>query len=252
MEESMKQRRPKLRKNYNKTPEKSEENNDIDILAKMRRRKEELSNDIKSLEDKLLDDDNTENEKSWESMIEGLKKELEKVDEDIKIEEQKRVDDFMKNTIKIRRQINKDDRKVFQIAKKDAEDRIYEFITFPPQLIAECFSTHEITLEHDKGDVVPPKLVFSWFHDLRKKSDNVIPLSPGLQVPRKKDLKTGEMKDIQFLISLFYRDKKFINRCKKYYDKFGLDISINEDKKAKGKWWIRLKVLNNEGKIKFN
>jgi hypothetical protein len=157
----------------------------------------------------------------------------------------------MKKATNNRRRSNKDNRKTFHFAKKDAENRVFSIVALPVEEIAQCFSTSSFFIDPWQGPVRPPKFVYSWYHDLRIKENNLIPLSPGIEIPKKRDPKTGQVKNIDFLVSFFYSDSNFLEMCQNYYKSFGISISIKKDKKYNKKWWIKLKVDNPENKILF-
>lgn len=210
---------------------------------------EKLKSQIKLLDYELLNSDD-ENPKDI-LIMQRMKQYLLELEIDEAKKRQVSIDTFMKKALSLRGKNDKDNRKIFAIARNDAENRVFSIIALPAEEIAQCFSSMELYINPDKGDVKPNKFVYSWFHDLRKRDNNVIPLSPGIVNPKKFDPKTKEIRETIFMISFFFENPKFVERCQDYYRKFGLAIDIYMDQRIQRKWWIRLKVDNPENKIYF-
>ena len=245
--EPVSHKRPAIR-HYSKVenvPKK--EQNDCSIKKEI----ECLQKNIDSVENTILNDDDDCEESSWRLMKKGYEEQLEQKKEELIMIEKEKIDTFLKKASNNRRRSDKDNRKTFHFAKKDAENRVFSIVALPVEEIAQCFSTSSFFIDPWKGPVRPPKFVYSWYHDLRRKDNNLIPLSPGIEVPKKRDTKTGLVRDIQFLISFFYSDPKFLEMCQDYYKPFGITITIKQDKKFNRKWWIKLKIDNPENKILF-
>ena len=239
--------RVKVSKNNNKESKKKEK-----TLYEKKKEVDELKKGIKNLEDELLNEDTVDEENPWALKLEAQRHHLESLEKEILQDEKNEIDNFFKRAHRARIGSNKGgDGKLFQVAKNDAEGRVFGIVALSCEIIADCFSTPQVYLNPWGGPVKAVKYVYSWYHDLRKRENNIIPLSPGIISPRKRDQKTGEYKDIQFLISFFYSDKEFVKKCVDYYAHFGLELTIRKDKKFNRKWWIKLKVNNPENMIYF-
>ena len=245
----MSQKRPTQRQTnkVETSPKHKEENKEDSIKKEI----ECLQKNIASVENTILNDDDDCEESSWRLMKKAYEEQLEQKKKELVTIENEKINNFIKKATNNRRRSNKDNRKTFHFAKKDAESRVFSIIALPVEEIAQCFSTSSFFIDPWQGPVRPPKFVYSWYHDLRKRENNLIPLSPGIEVPKKRDVKTGQVRDIQFLISFFYSDPKFLEMCQSYYKPFGITITIKKDKKYNRKWWIKLKVDNPENKILF-
>ncbi len=239
-------KRPSIRKSEStNSPKKNE------TLEEMKKGLIKLNKEIATVEDTILNDDDDHEESPWRLMKKGLEDQAIELDEKIRKESLKLVDNFVQRASSNRIRSNKDTRKVFGLAKRDAEDRVFSIVVMSDNDIAQCFSTNSFFIDPTKGPVRPPKFNYSWYHDLKRRENNLIPLSPGIEVPKKRDPKSGEVKDINFMVSFFYSDKRFLERCKEYYRSYGLSLDISKDKKIRHKWWIKLCVDNEEGKILF-
>ena len=211
----------------------------------------DLERNIKSTENTILNDDEDHEESSWRLMKLALEEQLGVKKGELEEMERKNIDRFMRNASSGRRQGDANNRRIFAIAKKDAEERMFSIVALSDYEIAQCFSTENFFIRCDLGPVRPPKFVYSWYHDLSKKENNIIPLSHGIEIPKKRNQVTGEVRDVNFLVSYFYGNTMFLERCQSYYRTFGLSLSIRKDKKFNRRWWIKLKVDNEENKILF-
>lgn len=239
-------KRPNIRKNMNiSSPKKTE------TIEEMKKNLVKLNKEIATVEDTILNDDDDHDESPWRLMKKGLEDQIIAINEKIRKESLKMVDNFVNRASNNRIRSNKDTRQAFGLAKRDAEERVFSIVTMSANDIAQCFSTNNFFIDPTKGSVRPPRFNYSWYHDLRRRENNVIPLSPGIEVPKKRDPKSGEVKDINFMVSFFYSDAKFLERCKDYYRSYGLSLDLSKDKKVRHKWWIKLSVDNEEGKIIF-
>ena len=212
-------------------------------MESLKQEEEKLKKQISLTEESLLSEDDPDCEKAWKDKLEAEKEQLEKIQGRIKKKMEDDIQNFVKRAGGVRFKSDKSERRDFQIAKKDAEDRLFFVITMSPEQIAQCFSTDDNILDPWGGPVNVSKYVHSWFHDLRKRENNIIPLSPGVKTPTKKDIKSGQLKEVQFLISHFYTDNRFIKRCAEYFNSYGIELTIRKDKKINRKWWIKLKVM---------
>lgn len=208
-----------------------------------------LKDQITTLDNEILNLDYEDQLK--EHLLERLKNRIEKYK---LVEAEKRmesINNFMKKAQKRRTNNNKESKIIFDKARKDAEDRVFSVLAMDKGDIADCFSTPDLYIDPTRGSVRPRKFIYSWFQDLRKRENNVIPLSPGIEVPKKIDKEKGIIKNIDFQISFFLQNEQFIERCKKYYRCFGLEFIVQKDNKIRNKWWIKLRVDNPEKKIFF-
>lgn len=210
-----------------------------------------LEDDIHSTENAILNDDEDNENSSWRMMKLAFEEQLKEKKKLLEETEMKNIDRFMRNASSGRRKGDANNRRIFAIAKKDAEERMFSIVALTDYEIAQCFSTENFFIRCDLGPVRPPKFVYSWYHDLSKKENNIIPLSPGIETPKKRNQVSGEIHDVNFLVSYFYGNPMFLERCQSYYRTFGLSLSIKKDKKYNRRWWIKLKVDNDENKILF-
>lgn len=198
-----------------------------------------IEKEIKVVSDAILKDDNDSPESSWRMMKLSLEETLGEKKKTVTKIEQDNIDKFIQKAAHNRTRNNQ---QPFNVAKADAESRVFHIVALPADEIAYCFSTSNLQIVPAWGNVRPYKLVYMWNHDLRKRENNIIPLSPGIEVPTKKDPVTGEVKDIHFMISFFYSDPKFIEKCTEYYKAFGITFSLTKDKKINNKFYIKLVV----------
>jgi len=148
-----------------------------------------LQQNIISVENTILKDDDDCEESSWRMMKKAYEEQLEQKKKELLQYEEELINDFMKKATNNRRRSNKDNRKTFHFAKKDAENRVFSIVALPVEEIAQCFSTSSFFIDPWQGPVRPPKFVYSWYHDLRMREHNLIPLSPGIEVPKKETQK---------------------------------------------------------------
>lgn len=201
--------------------------------------------EIKVVADSILKDDNDSPESSWRLMRLSLEETLNEKKKTLKEIEENNIDSFMKRAISNRQnRSSTNNPHSFGIAKADAEARVFQIVALPADEIAYCFSTNTLQIVPAWGNIRPHKFMHMWYHDLRKKENNVIPLSYGIEAPRKKDPNTGEFKEINFMVSFFYNDPAFIEKCCEYYRRFGITFVINKDKKINNKFYLKLLVEN--------
>lgn len=187
---------------------------EVDKLIKKIESLESVYSDMISTNDS---DDNLKIKADLVTEIEKTKLELER-------EQHKEITAFYNNTRNTIKGNVDNFGKIFGTAKKDAETRLLQAVCLSKEELEECFQD---------------KAIHSWVHDLRHKPNNVIPLSPGIKVPIKKNPDGSENK-IYFTISKFYEDSFFISKCKDYYTQFGIEFQISQDAKIKNKWYIKL------------
>jgi hypothetical protein len=213
----------------------------------------ELSQSMIQAEKNSMNETDPLIKESWIDMVKGCKSQIDNIKNDQRNKKEADIDIFVRNAKATQfGYTNKENHKeIFEIAKNDAENRIYKIVSLSYEDIAIAFSTKSIQIDCNNGPVIPGKGVHSWFHDLRKRENNNIPLGPDIKVPKKKDFKTGEFREIQFTVSRSYDDPKFVNRCKAYYSTLGINFSVNQDARIKNKYWINLKVDNPSNKILF-
>lgn len=215
-------------------------------LKELRDQKLSLEKEIISLRENSLHDMNESEDwipliQSKELMISNIKKEICKLQSTLKQE-------FLKD-IHHRRSKNAQEVDVFKIALKDAEETAYNIVTLNPEDIAHFFSTKYQIIE-PKGSVRPTnKFYYQWFFPLDHR--NIIPLSPGIEIPQRVD-RNGMVKDVIFTMERFFKNKKFVQKCKDYYNIFNLNLDIFRDKNYKlRRYWIKI-YLKNDGVIYFN
>jgi hypothetical protein len=205
---------------------------------------DELRDEINKLEERLLyDDSEDEIKESLECQLIALKDIYQKKLNEQDKEKQDKLNKFVKhfNTISE----NKENKRIYSIAKENAANTLFNLIAFPPEKIADCFSTPSDLIVHTNGPIKPPRFTYTWYNDLREM--NVIPLEPGIIIPTKR-LDNGQIKETQFYVSKFYSDPFFIRRLRDYYKEYNIDFSVQKDKKMNHRWWIKLKA---EGLIHF-
>jgi hypothetical protein len=227
-------------------------NNSYDSSSKVR----EITHALIQAERNVLRETDSVIKASWVDMVNGCQKQLDDIKNEQRAKKEAEVNSFVSHATAARsgnhnNHNNNNNKEHFNIAKKDAEDRIYKIVALSDEDIATSFSTNQIQINCKSGSVTPGKGAHSWFHDLRKREHNIIPFGPDIVVPKKKDYKTGEYRDVQFTVSHFYDDPIFVNRCKSHYSKIGIEFSINQDVRFKTKYWINLKVNNAFNKILF-
>lgn len=215
--------------------------NQLDILLPR------LEKAVRDMDNIILNSD----EDLPEEPLEGLKAYLEEAkvrESELRMEQ---INSFQKNARnQMNRVIRKDKNTVFNIAKNDAEKRVLDIFKLSDQEVAELFSDEE-DLSHCAGPVIPDKMMTSWPFIIKGRENNIVPLSPGIKVPRKFDDKTQTYKDYNFMVSSFLRDNKFISKLNEHYSRLSLELSVTQDAKFKNKWWFKLMVNDPENKIRF-
>jgi hypothetical protein len=203
-----------------------------------------LEIDLQHLREQYNQETDEEKEIQWSQMIEAKEKQLEHIKNDLFKQQQEIKNQFMNNIFR-KRSLNMDE---FNIAKKDAEDTAFKIITASPNDIAQFFSTRTKNIVAE-GIVRPNKFIHSWFYPI--KTQNIIPLSPGISPPQTRQ-KDGTYRETEFKMDRILIDKQFIQRCKEYYDSFGIDLTISKDKEynRRKRFWITLKIKN--GYLNFN
>ena len=168
---------------------------------------------------------------------------------------QEQISGFMKNAQRQRKMqrshtpkvdYKKQNQMIFEAARADAEKRVKMMFQLPLEEIAELFD-----VRCDAGPVAPEKEYISWPHVTNTREDNIVPLSPGVKVPKKFNHTTKKLNDYLFTLSGFFKNPAFIDKLQSYYDSLGLEISIKQDRTQKFKGWIKLTVVNFDKTIKF-
>lgn len=208
-----------------------------------------LEIEILKLDDEILNDDDDDDDE-LPVILQRMKETLETLQiKDAELR-QEHINNFKNNAKHQRKQSMLDDTtKVFNIAKRDASDRVMEIIILEDDEIASMFSTSCHKIEYGKGPQFPTNSFVTWPHIIKGYQNNIIPLSPGIEIPKKFDQTTKTYKDYNFTLSSFFRNPKFIQLVNKHYNKLGLSMGITQDKKFKNKWHIRLNLLGDS--IKF-
>lgn len=219
-------------------------------LQQLRKQKETLTSEIIQLKEHSLQATSEEEEKSWESAIESKEIHLNNITTEI-VRLQGELKQQFLNDIFHKRSHNTQENEKLKIAKEDAEQTAFNIIILSPEEIANFFSTRYHKIEYEKGTrVFPKKFSYVWFYPVNQRKLNVIPLSPGIEIPQRK-VNSGEYKDILFTMEKFFKDRKFVTKCKEYYKQFNINLDISRDKNyKKKKYWIHLN-LNNNGFIQF-
>ena len=210
-------------------------------IEKLLDEKEKIKKDLSTLKDKLIEEENEDMELIWKDQIDSKEIILgEIMDKIFKIQESKK-NKFL-NNISNKRNKNSLNTNLFKIAKKDAENILFSAIAAPPTDICNLFSTNDNIIKYIQGaNVRSNKICYKWYHDVTKRDDNIIPPSPGIEIPRK-TMSDGRTRPIYFLAERFYRDEQFIKRCTDYYKQFNINFSIKTDKGNKKKFWIYLNL----------
>jgi hypothetical protein len=159
-------------------------------------------------------------------------------------EKSSKCEDFVNRVCKLRTQNTKSTNELFQIAKADAEKTVEKLLCMPPEEIARVFSTKNRIINPISGSkVCPERKEYRWYHDLHRREHNEIPLSTGITNPTIMDKTTRQPRVVQFLVSKFYSDRQFIDKCKKYYEKHGLKLDVTKDP-ANKRWYIALSLIH--------
>lgn len=207
---------------------------------------------IKSLDEEILNTDNDTESETLEEIMENMKE----IQEQLIIKEstlrQEQVNNFTRQAKQQRINHRKQDKnKTYNIARKDAENTIMGIFILDNDEIASMFSTDTFFINHEKGPVKPQKMLVSWPHIIRGRENNIIPLSPGIQIPKRFDTVKKQTVDHIFTLSSFFKNPKFISKVNEHYSPLGLDLNVKQDKKYKNKWWISLRVISIDNKIQF-
>jgi len=161
---------------------------------------------------------------------------------------------FMSRILCIRNQGYKNAKNdIFEKAWKDAENTVFKIICMTPKEICEAFNVqfrkdkdnNDKDKELGNNEIYNSLRSFSWTHDLSSKQYDLIPLNAGIVTPRKRDKLTNQMVPIKFFVSRFYENPLFLERCKKYYDQYNIEIEIKKTTPANKKiFTINLKIKN--------
>lgn len=122
----------------------------------------------------------------------------------------------------------------FNIAKENAENRLFKLITLSADDIMNFFEVYR----DDDGNGVAKRQEYEWIYKTEGKA-NEIPLDNYIVPPTK--FVDGEKKEIKFFVSFFFKDTQFLKRCKDYYKKYNIDFRIIKLKRENF-WKIILKV----------
>lgn len=214
--------------------------------------RDNLLGEISSLKDQLLNTDDENQEIEWSYAIEAKELQLKHYEDQLKEQQESLKNDFLQNLFHNRRKNTLPHHSdQFKIAQKDAEETAFKSIVVSPEDIAHFFSTNDYIIQSSDGHVRPKKFMYKWYVPLHQRKCNIIPLSPGISVPKKR-FPNGQVKDIFFTMERFYSDSKFIQRCQEYYSQFNIHLDISRDKNKQYKrYWIQLTV-DSSGIITFN
>lgn len=203
--------------------------------------KNSIKEELKQLKDKHLLETDPEIEILMEDQIQSKELELDKITKQLHSIQSEIKNRFMNNAFNVRKK-NSSISNVYKIARKDAEDTVFDMVAVPPETIAFFFSVpgHTIDCTHI-GDVLPSKLSYSWYLNLSKRENNVIPLSPGIETPERQ-LPDGNFRNVTFYVDYFLDNKAFLKRCEEYYKKYFLKFIVKKDKKRKRHYTIILNV----------
>ncbi len=200
-----------------------------------------LIQELKIIEDSHLNETDDEMELLLEEQIRSKEIEIDKLSKQIHGIQSEIKRRFMNNAFNIRKK-NSPISNTYKIACKDAEDTVFDMVAVPSETIAFFFSTGDNIIDCTQfGDVLPSKLSYSWFLNLFKRENNVIPLSPGIETPQKQ-LSNGNFVNVTFFVEYFLNNKTFIKRCRDYYKNYFIDFIIKKDKKKKKHYTIILNV----------
>jgi len=145
-------------------------------------------------------------------------------------------DQFMHRIRKIRDQeykVQKDN--IFNNAWEDAENTVFQIVCLKPTEMKAIFQLKEN---------------FTWIHDLSHVRNNMIPLNPGIVTPKKRDKESNQIVPIRFYVSKFYENQKFIEKAKKYYKNYYINIEINKVELKKKNYRIYLEIYDKENFLK--
>lgn len=119
--------------------------------------------------------------------------------------------------------------------------------------ILQRFSTHtnklsveDNCIQNENGYLVYPTYKQNYWFDTIKKHENIIPLKYGMDVPKRKDLKTNKIVDIRFTITWYYQREEFIRLCNEYFKQFNLGFEIEKSEKRKNSWKLTMYILDNK------
>lgn len=194
-----------------------------------------LNIEIRNIDEEILNEDD-EPDKLEEIM--GI---LKKYREHLIIMEsqlrQESINEFMNKAAKQRNMaVRNDSNKVFNTARSDAEKRAASIFLLEQSEIRDMF---EIDSEG-----IPVRKFISWSHVIRNRFEDIIPLTPGIKIPKRINPQTKVQEDYLFRLSSLLRNPnpRFMKIINDHYHPMGLDLTITQDKKYKNKWWIRLQT----------
>ena len=207
-----------------------------------------LNVEIRTLDEEILNEDDEPGK--LEEIMNSLVRYREKL---IIMESQLRqesINNFMSKATEQRVTASKrDNNRIFNIARADAEDRAASIFILDDDEIASMFSSNGDIITSGMGVASPRKNYVSWPHIIRNRFEGIVPLAPGVEIPKRFNPVTKKMEDYVFSLTSFFRNSKFIKKLNEYYHPMGLDLTITQDKKYKNKWWIRIQTVS--GTITF-
>jgi|688.fasta_scaffold01586_11 hypothetical protein len=135
----------------------------------------------------------------------------------------------------------------FEKCREFAMSVVLECTLMSKEDIACAFSSKDkmIVTDMDNGIDYPIYNSYYWFNNIKRDQNN-IPFPSGMEIPKRRDQKTGNLVDINFSVSKFYSDSVFINKCNEYYNNFNLKLSIQKDlsnPKYRNNWKLILTVI---------
>lgn len=221
-------------------------------LKDLRKKRDQLTDEVSNFREKYKNETDTTLEEQWKNAAQAKEIELAEIENQIHTLQGTIKNEFLQNIFNNRKKGRLPQHsEIFKIARKDAEETAFQTLILSPQEIAHFFSTDDCIIRCTDGNVRPKKFFYKWYVPLQHRKQNVIPLSPGIKVP-KKHFPNGQVKDVTFTMERFYSDSKFIQYCQHYYDQFNLKIDITRDKNKQSKRFFIQLSLKNDGIITFD
>ncbi len=221
------------------------------MIKQLQEQKNALEKEIESLQNLYNQEVDEEKEQLWKMNIDAKKIELDHINQRIYKTQSEIRSQFMNNMFR-KRSIDAKESAIYNQAKKDAEATAFAIIAIPTEEIADFFSTPKLIITPDiinSGRVRPKKFIHRWYIEVSKEK-NIIPLSPGITIPKKKI--NGKYVDQRFFLDRILMNHKFQKTCQNYYNQYGIEIKISKDTNYhnKKRIWICLRVVN--GMIYFS
>lgn len=221
-------------------------------LQQLKHQKTQLEKDIESLQEMYNQEVDEQKEFEWQASIDAKKIELDHMNQRIYKTQSEIQSRFLNNMFR-KRSIDAKESSVYNDAKKDAESIAFAIIAIPTEEIASYFSTPKLIITPDiinSGKVHPRKFIHRWYIEVDG-DKNIIPLSPGIQIPQRQCKSTRKYIDVQFKLDRVLMNPNFQNACRNYYKQYGIEIKISKDTNyhKRKRLWICLRVT--KGTIYF-